>query len=66
MPTKNIAPNMIKINQHQAGEINLFKEKFITSYFEKKTKNFFMLQLTKFGDCIEIAMFIFLKTILFK
>lgn len=59
MPTKNIAPNKIKINQHQAGEINLFKEKFITSYFEKKT-NFFMLQLTKFGDCIEIAMFIFL------
>lgn len=66
MPTKNIAPNKIKINQHQAGEINLFTEKFITSYFEKKQKNFFMLQLTKFGDCIEIAMFIFLKTILFK
>lgn len=59
MPTKNIAPNKIKIKQHQAGEINLLKEKFITSFIEKK-KPFYMLQLTKFGDCIEIAMFIFL------
>lgn len=36
MPTKNIAPNKIKIKQHQAGEINLLKEKFITSFIEKK------------------------------
>lgn len=41
MPTKNIAPNKIKIKQHQAGEINLFKEKFITSYFEKKQLFFY-------------------------
>lgn len=58
MPTKNIVPNKINTKQHQAGEINLFKEKFIT-YFEKKT-TFLLLQLTKFEDCIEIAMFIFL------
>lgn len=58
MPTKNIVPNKINIKQHQAGEINLFKEKLIT-YFEKK-KLFVLLQLTKFEDCIEIAMFIFL------
>lgn len=58
MPNKNIVPNKINIKQHQTGEINLFKEKFIT-YFEKK-QLFFLLQLTKFEDCIEIAMFIFL------
>lgn len=47
MPTKNIAPNKIKINQHQAGEINLFKEKFITSYFEKKKKKLFYASANK-------------------
>lgn len=60
-PTRTLPQNNIKIKQHQGGEINL---KFITSYFEKNP--FFMLQLTKFGDCIEIAMSIYLLTILFK
>lgn len=45
MPTKNIVPNKINIKQHQAGEINLFKEKFIT-YFEKK-KTFFFASANK-------------------